>query len=86
MAVAAQEIDQPEHVAIAFVADDDRPAPALDQADAAQDQGPHDALAEFRLATNTALSPSGGIAIALAVGQRLPSTSAGRLTAGPVRP
>ena len=46
MAVAAQEIDQPEDVGIGFVADDDRPRAGLDQPDAAEDQRAHDALAK----------------------------------------
>lgn len=47
---APQKALQPQHVAIAGRADDDRPAgAAFEQADAAQDQRPHDALAEIGL-------------------------------------
>ena len=47
MAVAAQEVSKPQHVAVAGAADDHRAAAAgLDQPDASQNQGPHDALAE----------------------------------------
>ena len=48
MAVAAQKALQPQHVAIVGAADDDRAAGAgFEQPDAAEDQRPHDALAEL---------------------------------------
>ena len=50
MAVARQEAFEPQHVAVVGAADDHRPARAgLEQADAAQDQRAHDALAELGL-------------------------------------
>ena len=72
MAVAAEEIDQPEHVGIAIVADDHRPAAAgLDQPDAPQDQRPHDPLAQFRLGDQQGAQPLGRDLDRLAAGQRL---------------
>ena len=56
MAVAAQEIGQPEHVGIALVADDDRPGAGFDQPDAAQDQRAHDPLAEVGFGDSSARS------------------------------
>ena len=45
-----EETPQPQHVAVVGAADDDRAAgPRLQQADAAQDQRAHDALAELGL-------------------------------------
>ena len=50
MAVVAEKALQPQHVAVVGAADDHRPARAgLQQADAAQDERAHDALAELRL-------------------------------------
>ena len=48
MPVAGQEARQPEHVAVAGVADDQRARePALDEADATEDERAHDALPEI---------------------------------------
>ena len=47
-AIARQEILDSQHVGVIERAHHDRTGPDLDQADPAQDQGPHDALAEFR--------------------------------------
>ena len=50
MAVAAEKIDQPQHVAVLVMADDHRTTGArLDQPDTPQDQGAHDPLAELGL-------------------------------------
>ena len=50
MPVAGEEAFETKNIAIIGAADDDRAAGAgLEQADAAQDQGAHDVLAEFRL-------------------------------------
>jgi hypothetical protein len=50
MAVAAQKALQPQHVGMPGSSDDHRAAGAgFEEADAAQDQRAHDALAEFRL-------------------------------------
>lgn len=50
MGVVAQEVAQPQHVAIVGVADHHESAgPHLEQGHAAQDQGPHDPLAELGL-------------------------------------
>ena len=70
MAVAAQEIDQPKHVRIAFRADDDRTGAGLDQADAAQDQRAHDALAKIGLGDQQRAQPLGRNGHRLDVGQR----------------
>ena len=60
MAVAAEEVDQPEHVAVAVAADDHRAAAAaLDQADAAQDQRAHDPLAKLGLGDQQRAQPVG---------------------------
>ena len=51
MAVAAQENREPQDIAVAGRADDDRAAGAgFEQSDPAQDQGAHDALAELGFA------------------------------------
>ena len=48
VAIAAQEVLQPEHIAAVGIADDEGSAgPRLDQPHAAQDQGTHDPLAEL---------------------------------------
>ena len=50
MTVAGQEAVEPQHIAIASRANDDGPGePSLDEPDAAQDQGTHDALAKLGL-------------------------------------
>ena len=50
MRIAAEKVCQPKHVAVIGAADDHRSTgPGLEQADAAQDQGAHDPLAELRL-------------------------------------
>ncbi len=49
MSAPAEEVLEPQHVAVIGAADDDRPGPGLDQTDAAEDQRAHDLLAEFRL-------------------------------------
>ena len=50
MTVATEEVLEPEHVAVAGAPDDHGTAAAgLDQPDATQDQGAHDALAEVGL-------------------------------------
>jgi len=50
MAVAAEKALQTKHVAVLSTADDHRPArPRLQETDAAQNEGAHDPLAEFRL-------------------------------------
>ena len=60
MAVARQEALEPQHVGIVGAADDDRAAgPGFDQADPAQDQRPHDALAELGLADKQRPQPLG---------------------------
>ncbi len=94
MAVAGQETLQPQHVAVLGAADDHRPAgPGLDQADAAQDQGAHDALAELGLGDEQRPQPLGrddqGFHRALRVGidQRRPARQLRQLAherAGPV--
>ena len=58
MAVAAQKDLQPQHVAIVGATDDDRAAGAgLQQPDAAEDQGAHDALAELGLGNQQGAQP-----------------------------
>ena len=50
MAIAAEKVFQPQHIAALGPADDHRAAGTdLEQADTAQDQGAHDPLAELRL-------------------------------------
>ena len=50
MAVAGQEAFEAKHIGMIGAADDHRPAGAhIEQPDPAQDQGAHDALAEFGL-------------------------------------
>jgi len=50
MPVSGKESFEPQHVAVVGTADDYRPAcTRLDQANAAQDKGAHDALAQFGL-------------------------------------
>ncbi len=50
MPVSGKETFEPQHVAVVGSTDDYRPARTrLDQADAAQDKGAHDALAQFGL-------------------------------------
>src|SRR4029079_10797509 len=46
MAVPPEEIDQPKHVGIGFLAYDDRAGPSLDQPHPPKDQGAHNALAQ----------------------------------------
>ena len=58
MTVAAQKALQPQHVAIVGAADDDRAAGAgLQQPDAAEDQRPHDALAELGFGNQQGAQP-----------------------------
>ena len=72
MAVAAQEIGQPQHVRLIGMADDHRAdAAALDQADAAQDQGAHDPLAKLGLGDQQGAQPLRRNQHRLDVGQRL---------------
>ena len=95
MAVAGQEILQPQHVGVVGAADDDRPAgAALEQADAAQDQRAHDPLAEFGLLDQQIAQPRrrndqrfDGLHCATAVDQRGPAGQLRQLAhegAGPV--
>ena len=70
VAVAAQEIDQPKDVRIAFRTDDDRTGAGFDQADAAKDQGAHDALAKIGLGDQQRAQPLGRNGHRLDVGQR----------------
>ena len=50
MPVAGKKSFEPQHIGMIGAADDHRPAgPGLEQTDAAQDQGAHDALAQFGL-------------------------------------
>ena len=50
MRIAAEKVIQPKHVAVIGAADDNRSSrPGFEEADAAQDQGAHDPLAELRL-------------------------------------
>ncbi len=59
MPVAGEEPFEAQHVAIVGAADDDRAAGAdLDQADPAQDQGAHDALAELGLFDHQLAQPA----------------------------
>lgn len=61
LAAAAQKPLQPQRVAIAGRADDDRPArAAFQQTDAAQDQRPHDPLAEACLLHHQVAQPLRG--------------------------
>ncbi len=49
MGVAREKALEPEHIAVVGTADDDRSADTgLEQADATQDQRPHDPLAKIR--------------------------------------
>ena len=58
LTVTAQKDLQPQHVAIVGAADDDRAAGAgLQQPDAADDQGPHDALAELGFGNQQGAQP-----------------------------
>ncbi len=60
MAVAAQEVLQPQHVAAARVADNDRAAATgLDQPNAAQNEGAHDALAKLGFRDQERTQPVG---------------------------
>ena len=95
MAVARQEALEPQHVGIVGAADDDRAAgPGFDQADPAQDQGPHDALADFGLADKQRPQPLGrqdegaDLGHGLGVDQGGPAGQLGELAeegAGPIR-
>ena len=59
VAVAGEEPFEPQHVAIVGAADNDRAARAdLKQADTAQDQRPHDALAELRFRDQQVAQPA----------------------------
>ena len=94
MSVAAEEVLQPHHVVRIRRADQHRAARAgLDQADAAQDQRAHDALAELRLGDQQPAQSSGGItqrldlAFGMAVDQGGPSrqrADLGQELAGPL--
>ena len=58
LAVAGEETLQSQHVGAAAMPDDDRAGrPALQQPDAAQDQRPHDALAELGLLHHQVAQP-----------------------------
>ena len=58
MTIAAEKVFQPKHIAALGPADDHRAAGAgLEQADAAQDQGAHDPLAELRLRDQQGAQP-----------------------------
>ena len=60
VAVARQEILEPEHVGVVGAADDHRAAAAaLDQPDAAQDQRAHDPLAKLGLGDQQRAEPLG---------------------------
>ena len=61
LAVAGEKPLQAQHVGMAGAADDDRPAgAAFQQPDAAQDQRPHDALAEIGLLHHQVAQPVRG--------------------------
>ena len=79
LAVAGQKTLQAQHVAIVRVADDDRPArAALQQTDTAQDQRPHDALAETGLLHHQSRSRCEGMTNASTCSIASASTSEGR--------
>ena len=79
MAVAGEETLQPQHVGIVGAADDHRPAGAgLQQADAAQDQRAHDALAELGLLHQQVAQPIGRTTTLSTGASATASTSAGR--------
>jgi hypothetical protein len=59
MAVAAQKAVEPEHVAVPGAANDHRPRAGLEQANAPQDEGAHDALPEFRFRHQQRTQPVG---------------------------
>ncbi len=70
VAVAAQEIDEPQHVPIAGRSDDSRSRAGFDQADAAQDERAHDPLAKLRLGDEQSAQPVRRDGERLDLGQR----------------
>src|SRR5690242_17675758 len=70
MAVAPKEIGEPKDVRVVLVADDDWSSTALDQADAAQNQGAHQLLAEIGFGNQQGAEAIGRNRYRLDIGQR----------------